>query len=76
MQITPQNKIFSFVSNIVSLNDRFNSTHLLCFGENVDWSVKQKIISGNGINYFIIKDNSTNSEWVNYQTSGHMCPKK
>lgn len=72
MQITPRYKIFSFVSNVVSLNDRFNLTHLLCFGVNVDWSVLQKIMSGNGPNYLIIKDNSTNSEWVNYQTSGHM----
>lgn len=37
--------------------------------------LSKKIISGNGTNYLIIKDNSTNSEWVNYQTSGHMCPK-
>lgn len=77
-QITPRNKIFSFVSNVVSLKDRFNLTHLLCFGVNVDWSVKQKINirKWNYCNYLIIKDNSTNSEWVNYQTSGHMCPKK
>lgn len=40
--------------------------------------LSKKIISGNGTNYLIIKDNSTTctSEWVNYQTSGHMCPKK
>lgn len=31
----------------------------------IGW-LSKKIILGNGINYFIIKDNLINLEWVNY----------